>query len=86
MNEQIVTTERGFQLLEWTTYNGELKTRLVQESSGIGDYVDALDNPGSSYLWIGKDHHLNREEVRELTGILVEWLTKKRLTQSPKSD
>jgi hypothetical protein len=52
---------------------------LLQESSAIGDYDDALDNPGSSRLWVGKDWHLNRDEVQQLTSCLTHWLRCKRL-------
>ena len=30
--------------------------------------------PGSDYLWVGRDHHLNREEVAALIGRLCTWL------------
>lgn len=33
-----------------------------------------MDNPGSSFLWVGNDHHLNREEVTELVSRLLWWL------------
>lgn len=55
------------------------ETRLVQESSAIGDYEDSFSKPGSSYLWFGEDHHLNREEVKELVDKLNHWLEHKRL-------
>jgi len=53
--------------------------RLIQESSAIGDYEDSFENAGSSYLWVGNDHHLNREEVKELIGFMQHWLDTKRL-------
>ena len=56
-----------------------LPSRLVGESSVIGDDDDAFDNPGSSALWIGDDFHLNRKEVAELVGLLQGWLDNKRL-------
>jgi hypothetical protein len=49
-------------------------TRLIQESSAIGDYENSFDCPGSSYLWIGQYHHLNREEVAELIARMQYWL------------
>jgi hypothetical protein len=52
---------------------------LVGESSIVGNYDDALDNPGSSALWIGNHHHLNREEVQELVERLQHWLKTGRL-------
>ncbi len=69
-------TERGFVIVEHEKYQntpGEMK-RLIQESSAIGDYEKSFNNPGSSYLWIGQDHHLNREEVRELINRMQCWL------------
>lgn len=66
---------RGFQVVEHEVYppNGS-SDRLVQQSSAIGEYDDAFDRPGSSFLWIGKKHHLNREQVGELVERLQEWL------------
>ena len=72
---------RGFYVVVEEKYqnkSGEY-TRLIQESSAIGDYEDSMDIPGSSYLWIGQDHHLNREQVKELIGYMQYWLDNKRL-------
>ena len=55
------------------------KARLLQESSAIGEYDDSLDCPGSSYLWVGDNHHLNRDEITTLIQILQYWLLNKRL-------
>ena len=54
-----VETSRGFRVIEAPDYppTGET-SRLVQESSAIGDYDDAAKNAGSSYLWFGEKHHL----------------------------
>lgn len=74
-------TDRGFIIVTHEKYqlkSGEM-TRLIQESSAIGDYDDAYDNPGSSCLWIGEHHHLNREEVKELIDRMQYWLDNKRL-------
>jgi hypothetical protein len=73
-----IQTERGFIMVECRTNSGDYR-RLVQESSAIGPYDDAIDNPGSSYLWVGEDHHLNREDVRELIRQLQHWFDNKRL-------
>jgi hypothetical protein len=73
-------TERGFVVVLHNVYGDEsLKERLIKESSIMGDYEDAVDNPGSSALWVGKDHHLNREEVQELISRMQYWLDNKRL-------
>lgn len=72
-----VVTDRGFGIIKHPPYADaqESETRLVQESSAIsGEYPDAFDHPGSSYLWIGADHHLNREEVALLVKHLKTWL------------
>ena len=74
-----LNTQRGFVLVRHPAYpNGE-PSRLVQESSAVGEYHDAMDKPGSSFLWIGKEHHLNREEVAELIHHLTWWLKSGRL-------
>lgn len=78
---KVSRTGRGFVMITQEKYQnqpGEM-TRLVQESSAIGDYDDAMNNPGSSYLWIGNDHHLNREEVGKLIEHLQFWLDTGRL-------
>lgn len=65
-------TNRGFQIIE--DQDGlEGEGRLIQASSRIGDYEDAFDNPGSSYLWVG-EYHLNREQVQELASIMIRWV------------
>ena len=74
-------TERGFVVVTHEKYQnkpGEF-TQLIQESSAIGDYDDSFDKPGSSFLWVGQDHHLNREEVEELIGRMQYWLSTGRL-------
>ena len=74
-------TQRGFVVVVHEKYQnkpGEM-TRLIQESSAIGDYENSADEPGSSYLWVGSDHHLNREEVGELIARMQHWLDTGRL-------
>lgn len=75
-------THRGFIVVMHEKYpnNGE-QTRLIQESSVIGDYDDSFDRPGSSYLWVGQDHHLNRGEVAELISQMRHWLDTGRLKE-----
>jgi len=67
---------RGFRRYEAETYSNKRGqfTRLIQESSAIGDNDDSFDKPGSSFLWVGRDHHLKREEVAELVTHLQRWL------------
>lgn len=73
-------TPRGFRLVECNSHNG-ISLRLLQESSAVGEYEDSLENPGSSFLWIG-EHHLNREEVTNLILILQHWLVHKHLPET----
>jgi len=66
---------RGFRYIEHPTYgNHPCDEIILQESSAIGDYEDALEHPGSSFLWVSKNFHLNREEVAQLIFAMQEWL------------
>ena len=82
---QVKSTNRGFRIIKHPSrtqrnvVNEPEMTRLIQESSAIGDYKNSLSEPGSSYLWIGDDHHLNREEVAELIDNMQHWLDDGRL-------
>lgn len=72
---KIDKTDKGFEIIEYPNYLGSGEyTRLAQQSSAIGDYDDSLCKPGSSFLWIGKHHHLNREEIKDLIEHLQYWL------------
>lgn len=74
-------TKRGFQVIRhpgYTQYDPRERC-IVQTSSQIGDYEDSAAKPGSSYLWVGDIHHLNREQVAELVGYLQHWLAGGRL-------
>lgn len=74
-------TNMGFVVVTHEKYQNKpgKMTRLIQESSAIGDYEDSFGRPGSSYLWVGQDHHLNREEVAELIARMQYWLETGRL-------
>lgn len=76
-----ITDGRGFRAIEHIKYASKPETqeRLLQESSAISD--DSYDLPGSSYLWVGSDHHLNREEITALIKTLEFWLDGKRLPE-----
>jgi hypothetical protein len=79
---RMVKSHRGFRLVTHEKYAGDNKElRLLQESSAVGDYEDSFDCPGSSFLWVTDNHHLNREEVGELINILQHWLDNKRLPE-----
>ncbi|HNB60356.1 MAG TPA: hypothetical protein PK308_08570 [Phycisphaerales bacterium] len=71
-------TPRGFQKIVFTSRGENLE---VQESSAIGDYADAFDNPGSSYLWVRWQDafELDREQAAELHFALGQWLQRERL-------
>lgn len=78
-------TDRGFVVVLEEKYQNEpgVMTRLIQESSAIGDYDNSLDTPGSSYLWVGENHHLNREQVQELIERMKYWLLTGHLVLTP---
>lgn len=68
-------SSRGFQYVMHERYTEpHVPMRLIAQSSVIGDYNDSFDRPGSSYVWIGDNHHLNREEAAELVKHLQSWL------------
>lgn len=78
---KITKSDRGFEFLNHDTYleeDREANSRLASQSSAIGD--DSLDIPGSSFLWIGEHHHLNRREVAQLVEHLQSWLSHGRLS------
>lgn len=78
-------TGRGFRVVLEEKYQNEpgVMTRLVGESIAIGEYEDAMDRPGSSFLWVWQDHHLSREQVAELVQLLQFWLANGRLPDGP---
>lgn len=78
---QTIRMDRGFRVVEHEKYQNEPgeMTRLIQESSAIGDYENSMELPGSSYLWVGCDHHLNREQIQELIDRMKYWLETGRL-------
>lgn len=46
-------TNRGFDLIKFEdAYGNECS---LQQSSAVGDSDDAIDNPGSSFIWLGID-------------------------------
>lgn len=79
---KVTTSPSGFPWIEWPVHPGcgGSPERLVQQSSMIDFEVEGgLEKPGSSYLWIGAEHHLNRAEVAELVTHLQAWLATGRL-------
>ena len=77
---KVIETQRGFRRIMYNSYSNEPKPELlIGESSAIGDYDDAYNNPGSSYLWVGEHHHLNRDEVKMMIQKMQNWIDGKRL-------
>ena len=79
-------SNRGFASITLTTEHEPTDSIRIKESSHIGGYGDAVDNPGSSGLWIRTDEDyedgpilMNREEVQDLVDVLQNWLENKRL-------
>ena len=81
---RVEKSDRGFTFILCEPYLArDLEhQRVASESSAIGDYDDAIENPGSSFLWIGDYHHLNREQVAQLVGHLQGWLETGELERS----
>ena len=77
---EAIRTNRGFIGIIHPVYpQGAGSDHLIWESSVIGDYENSFDVPGSSFLWVGEFHHLNREEVAELIKRMQYWLDNGRL-------
>lgn len=73
-------SDRGFVQVVHSNYPHEsCENRIISEGSAIGDYEDSVENPGSSFLWVGDNHRLNREEVADLIRRMQHWLDHKRL-------
>lgn len=74
---------RGFRFLMHPAYLSGVDKRLVSESSAIRDDIEnAMIRPGSSFLWFGDLHHLNREQVTVLVAALQTWLETGRLSET----
>jgi hypothetical protein len=58
---EIKHTQRGFEYIELEDGS------TIAQSSAIGDYPNALELPGSSFLWIDEEH-CDREEVLHRLG------------------
>ncbi len=75
---EITRTSLGFGVVEHPSHPAHKMLRIVQESF-MGK---SCDEPGSSYLWIGEHHRLDRDEVSELNAILTRWLATGRLAKT----
>jgi len=71
----VFTTNRGFDCIEFRDAH-RVKCSL-QQSSAIDDTERGMENPGSSFLWLGTQierMHLSRDQVTALVGHLQTWL------------
>lgn len=76
-------SSRGFWFLLHPEYlKPHEESRLVAESSA----TTLERGPGEEFLWVGEDHHLDREEVTELRDALTRWLETGRLMVAPSPD
>ena len=81
-----VKTARGFSMVEHPNYPDGDMVRALQASSAIDmRYEDSFDKPGSSYLWVGPELHLNREDVAEMIVHMQRWLDTGSLTEGEES-
>lgn len=72
---RITKTDRGFQIVRFKDRGGVECT--LQQSSAIDDTDRGMEQPGSSFVWLGgidARMHLSRERVAELLPILSRWL------------
>jgi hypothetical protein len=79
---RVAKSDRGFEHLYHSDYVPGQERQLLAQSSVMGTYPDSSSRPGSSFLWIGDRHHLNREEVAALVQHLQAWLATGRLELS----
>lgn len=73
---KVQTTPRGFEIVCWNDVNAEVCQ--LQQSSAI-DFNNAkgLSDPGSSFVWLGRQDdrmHLDRGMVKDLIVALQRWL------------
>lgn len=73
---KVRASDRGFLSVHHPVYppTSQEDDLVVTQSSIVGDYPDAMERPGTSALWFGFHHHLNREEVAQLVKHLQAWL------------
>ena len=50
---KLFKTERGFEIVTFRDAHGEECS--LQCSSAIGNYPDAMEQPGTSFVWLGRD-------------------------------
>jgi len=77
---EVRKSSRGFQYVEFIDRHG-MKCGLQQSSAICGEYDDAMDRPGTSYVWLGIEGntdyprmHLSRMDVAALIETLGRWL------------
>lgn len=81
------TSVGGFRMITEDVYAENKRSTLMLESSAIDpDLEGSFNKPGSSYLWIGDDFHLNRAQVRQFIICLEYWMKNKRLPTADEVD
>ena len=73
-----VLSNRGFETFALTDCYGEEFS--VHQSAAIDDTERGMDNPGSSFVWIGSNH-LGRDHVRAVVTVLQRWLDTGKLSE-----
>jgi hypothetical protein len=74
----VTKTDRGFERCEFRDHDDQPCS--LQQSSAINTSIDsAIDNPGTSYVWLGIDSqgcrmHLSRDQALLLMHSLSLWL------------
>lgn len=73
--ETVTRTPRGFERADFADANGQPCS--LQQSSAVDDTERGMNNPGSSFVWLGKGDermHLHRNHVCDLVAHLRHWL------------
>lgn len=72
---EVRKSDRGFEYLvaRHRDDDGGEDRPLVTQSSAV-DCRLASPHPGTSYLWVGREHHLSRAKVLQLIVHLQAWL------------
>lgn len=80
---KIVERLSGLQALIHPNHDEDFDGEIASQSSAVDT---SLESPrgGSSFLWVGVNHHLNRSEVDEFTRYLQRWLSTGELAKRPR--
>jgi len=81
-------TSRGFEYIDFKDANGHGCS--LQQSSAVDDTERGMEQPGSSFVWLGLENadenvpdrmHLHRDQARELIVLLRHWVATGRLSE-----